>query len=368
MRPLELSDLVPPTRPRSSALPSFNRKGKGSKARGTEQRRGYINNIGKLDLSAHFNMKLNVVDEMREAFSFVGTVGPVTHPPQVIEIETSGVREIVHESIVAVQSKVKENFFTAEFEPALQHVTAHLVAAKMQFAHSGSATGTSQNEELPSAVRMNEHVRMTSTTTLIGIAQYIDSIGRFEIEGVRYTPYLRELVHADSVQVWLGSHFKFHHLPQLYTETYRQTLAQAVPGNAAIVAQMENPENYLRMIMPGNTGRDLVRDLATVRFHLEKLSQKFPKCVRAVDVTTGTGSLVQAVAYEPPDGYEPARIWSPLSVEAMDLYIGAAFGFCTMWPGVPLPPALHQRVAKSQIHAIKTGAITTWLSNLMSRG
>jgi hypothetical protein len=377
MRPFELSDLVPPKPKGPSAPPGQkSRKGRGARERDQTRRREVNNSRGAAELSAHFAAKLNVADELREGFSLFGMASSVTTPPREVEIETATVREVVRESIRVAKAKVKDNFFEPEFEPALMHVTAHLVASKLQHAHHGAVTGSSHFEELPGQTRVLEHVRMAATTTMVGIAAYLEHIGRFDFDGVRYTPYLRRLMRNDNIHGWQASDLHLHHTPQIYSNEFRGLMRDPVHGTAerrAIMDQLGIPIPALHLfgqpIPPVPDGRDIAADLAIVRRHLDLFSQRFPKCIRAIDIAAGGGSRMQLVAYEPSRDFAPDFVWSPLSLEAMDLYVGAAFGFCKD-RGVdpPLPPEFHRRVARSQIHLLVTGALSTWLNNLMSRG
>lgn len=362
MRPLELSDLVEPKHQSGKRTgPSTNRKGRGAKERETLNRRNYTNANAQKDLNDHFAMKMNTVDEFRDAFTVVGTVGPVSSPPRVIEVETAGIRDVIHESVRIAQSKVKADFFTPEFEPALCHVAAHLNASKLQHAHRGSATGSSLYDEVPANLQLNEHVRMVATTTFIGVAGYLESIGRFDDNGSRFTPYLRSLVRNDDIGSWHPEHCMYHHMPQMYTAAYRQTFVDE--------PTTEEQRNVMRGLraLPPDPPRNIITDLAIVQDHMERLGQKFPKCVRSIDVSSGVGSRVQLVAYRPPDAFEPTRVWSPLELEALDLYVGATFGFCRDKDGLPLPPELHPRLISRQIHT-SLGGVSAWINNLMSRG
>jgi hypothetical protein len=376
MRPLELSDLVPPKPKGAAPAPGqWSRKGRGARERELNRRREVNNARGTAELSAHFAAKLNVADELREGFSLFGMACSVTVPPREIEVETSTVRDVVRESIRVAKAKVKDNFFEPEFEPALMHVTAHLVASKLQHAHSGAVTGSSHFEELPARTRVMEHVRMASTTTMVGIAAYLEHLGRFEFNGVRYTPYLRRLMKNDNINGWQASDLDLHHTPQIYSETFRGLMMSPIHGTAQRRATMEQlgiPIPALHLAGPPPPipdGRDIAADLAVVRRHLNLFSQRFPKCIRAIDIAAGSGSRMQLVAYEPTRDFAPDFVWSPLSLEAMDLYVGAAFGFCQdRGYDPPLPPEFHRRVATSQIHLLVNGALSTWLNNLMSRG
>jgi len=386
MRPLEKEDLFPKSTNQSkkSPLSKPQRHGQGVQKRRQESRRTYINNGAVSSINAHFNTKLDLADSLAESFSFVGNQGVPSTPPRVVEIETATVREIVSDSIEMAKGKVKGDFFTPEFEPALMHVTAYHVASKLYYAHMTGGLGCTEGEVLPERHKRMEEVRSTVTTTLAPIAYYINQIGNFEVDGTLHVPYLRRLRRADTVTSWQPDDIHLHHSDQLYSGVVRANfgdfgvradaralaIRSGIPVRAPPIYGVpidpgyDGPEHMIVQALP--PGRDLVADIQLVIRTMSRLKVKYDKIITGIDVTGGRGSPIQTVALGLPEAYVPASVWSSLPLQARDLYIGAAMGFCREHPGLAYPAFQHPDCLKVMHHFALTGCIVNWISNFMA--
>jgi hypothetical protein len=389
MEPLGNDDFTAP-RQRQPRQGPPNRKGRGAQQRDQDRYRANQNERFQQELSDHFAQKINFADKYREAFTVVGRSGVVSQPDRVVEIETAGVRQVVFDCVEIAKSK--KDVFTPDFVPALLHVTAHQVAAKLEHAHMRSTLGSTASEQIPRNHQVVEHVRCASMNTLIGVAGYLDHVGNFMDDTAMVTPYLRRLVRGDSGSSFDPSDIMLHHVPQLYSEAYRSRFLVPPAPAATYQQRIEAIQPYrdeaaiIGIPLPEHDapgpgpGRDLVDDLRIVQHNILLIQSKYKEIVVSVDVSTGKGSRSQHVAYTEAKPFEQNHVWSALAVDAMDLYVGAAFGFCIdrlLWTGAPLgfdppdnkiPPEHHLRLARRQMHVVVPGSIHTWVKNLMLRG
>jgi len=386
MRPLEKEDFYPKSSnpSKKSPLSKPQRQSQGTQKRRQESRRTYINNGAVSSINAHFNTKLNLADDLAEAFSFVGNQGVPSNPPRVVEIETATVCQVVADSIKMAEGKVKAGFFEPEFKPALMHVTAYHVASKLYYAHMTGGLGCTDAEVLPDRHKRMEEVRSTVTTTLAPIAFYVNQIGNFEVDGTLHVPYLRRLRRADTNSSWLPTDIRLHHTDQLYSSTVRDKFgdfgvdvtARAEAANRRIPVRappiygvpvdpgFDGPAHMIVQALP--PGRDLVADIHLVIDTMSRLKVKYDKIISGIDVTGGRGSPIQTVALGLPEAFLPVSVWSPLPLQARDLFIGATLGFCHEFHDMAFPPFQHPDCLKVMHHCALTGCIVNWISNFMA--